>query len=147
MNDNRDAAGRYAAKDIDVELVRQLYTVEGMSSNVIGQQLGVAGMTIRRLLRANGVKLSGHHYDLSHWKGGIASREGYVLVMRKGHPRADRQGYVNRSILVWEEANGQPFPDDCEPHHLNHVTDDDRPENIFPVTHSEHAKERLSCST
>jgi len=143
-NNMRDIDGRYLSKGIDAELVIRLYKNDGLSSNVIGSMLGVTGMTIRRRLHKAGVlrnAQNNHDERHSHWKGGLAMREGYMLVMRKGHPRADRQGYVNRSILAWEEDNGMSFPPGMEPHHKNGIRDDDRPENIEPKTHSKHTKE------
>lgn len=48
--------------------------------------------------------------------------------------------YVLRAIVNWEKANGVPFPEGKEPHHKNEIKTDDRPENIQPVTRSEHIK-------
>ncbi len=77
-----------------------------------------------------------------NWKGGEYRHNGYVYVLRPEHPMASEGGgrYVQRAVLVWEEANGRPFPEGMEPHHKNEVKDDDRPENIEPKTHSAHAK-------
>ena len=76
----------------------------------------------------------------AHWRGGTRIVNGHVLIKMAGHPRAQpHNSYVPRAILVWEEANGQPFPEGKEPHHDNGIPDDDRPENIIPLTHSEHS--------
>ena len=77
----------------------------------------------------------------SKWKGGEhKNSDGYVIIYHPNHPRAHSDGYVKRSILVWEEANQKPFPVGKEPHHDNEIRDDDRPENIIPLTHSEHTR-------
>ena len=67
-------------------------------------------------------------------------REGYAYIMRHDHPLANKEGYVMRAVLVWEEANLMPFPADKKPHHKNEVKTDDRPENIVPLTVSQHMK-------
>jgi len=72
------------------------------------------------------------------WKGGESFDGTYVNIKKPGHPFAGSDGYVRRSILVWEKANGRPFPEGKEPHHLNGIKTDDRPENIQPLTHAEH---------
>lgn len=127
-----------------MELVKRLYLIDGLSSIAIGEKLGTTGMTIRRRLHAGGVVRTAQDNHLqrnSHWNGGsYVDGDGYVQVMRKGHVRADHQGYVNRSILVWEEANGMSFPEDKVPHHKNLIRNDDRPENIEPLTDVDHAE-------
>ena len=74
-----------------------------------------------------------------NWRGGERTNsEGHVLLYRPEHPRAYQNGYVKRAIIVWEEANDQPFPEGKDAHHDSGVPDDDRPENIVPLTHGEH---------
>lgn len=51
---------------------------------------------------------------------------------------ANQRGYVHLAIIEWETAHENQFPEGMEPHHLNGVKTDDRPENILPVTHAEH---------
>jgi hypothetical protein len=70
----------------------------------------------------------------------VKTRDGYVLVRQPGHPRAGGNGYVKRSILVWEEAHGRPVPEGVATHHVNGIRDDDRPENLLVLTPSEHSK-------
>src|SRR4030042_2300631 len=77
----------------------------------------------------------------AHWRGGTRTVKGHVLILKPEHPRVTSQGYVPRAILVWEEYYGAPFPVGKEPHHDNEIPDDDRPENIIPLTHSEHTGE------
>lgn len=72
------------------------------------------------------------------WQGGVHVGHGYVYILRHGHPCADKDGYVMRAIIVWEETNGMPFPKGMEPHHKNLVRNDDRPENIEPLTMAKH---------
>ena len=76
-----------------------------------------------------------------HWKGGARKMSsGRIQVLQPNHPRATKKRYVSRAVLGWEQANNQPFPEGKEPHHINGIRDDDRPENILPITPSEHSK-------
>jgi hypothetical protein len=66
-----------------------------------------------------------------NWHGGkTTNRKGYILRLMRGHPRADKKGYVMEHILVWEEATGISVKKDCCIHHLNGKKDDNRIENL-----------------
>jgi transposase-like protein len=86
-----------------------------------------------RTLRPGG-KLS----ENGSWKGGITKQGGYVLVKIPGHPHSWENGYVKRAILVAEAKIGRPLAPNEITHHINHVKEDDRPENIEVLTSSEH---------
>jgi hypothetical protein len=118
------------------ETLRQLYITDGLSSAEVARRLRTSESTALRLLHQSGVAV--RH---SGWLGGTyLSSDGYVNVLRPGHPMANVKGYVKRSILNWEEANQQPWPIDREPHHKNLDKLDDRADNVVPLTHSEHAR-------
>lgn len=71
----------------------------------------------------------------SNWKGGRTLHHGYVRVRNsdpKGKPR-----YIGEHILVWEAAHG-PVPKNWDVHHLNGVKDDNRLENLFAMSKSQH---------
>ena len=73
------------------------------------------------------------------WKGGKkTSSSGYRLILKPGHHRADRGGYVLEHILVFEEATGISIPDGCCIHHMNGIKDDNRIENLCMMTHGAH---------
>ena len=73
------------------------------------------------------------------WNGGKkTSSSGYRLILKPGHHRADRGGYVLEHILVFEEATGIIVPDGCCIHHLNGIKDDNRIENLCMMTHGAH---------
>lgn len=74
-----------------------------------------------------------------NWKGEQYMSQGYVYVWQLGHHRA-KCGRVLRSVLVLEEKLGRPIKDGYVVHHHNDVRDDDRPENLFELTPSEHAR-------
>lgn len=75
----------------------------------------------------------------SGWRGGKKkTSKGYVQILAKGHPRADRNGYVMEHILVWEEATGSAIPNGFCIHHLNGDKADNRIENLCMMLHSAH---------
>jgi HNH endonuclease len=65
------------------------------------------------------------------WKGGRWTQgQGYVLVLVPDHPSRDRHGYVREHRLVMEQKLGRYLVPGEVVHHLNHVRDDNRPENL-----------------
>lgn len=66
--------------------------------------------------------------------------DGYVFIKALGHPRATKQGFVKRAILILEAKLGCHLLRTEYVHHLNGIRDDDRPENLTIITNSEHAK-------
>ena len=56
----------------------------------------------------------------ANWKGGKRkTAKGYIQVLQKGHPRADKAGYVMEHILVWERETGIPVRPGFAIHHLD----------------------------
>lgn len=65
------------------------------------------------------------------WKGGRhLHQDRYWLVLRPDHPHADRHGYVREHRLVMEQVLGRLLLPGEVVHHRNHVTTDNRPENL-----------------
>lgn len=77
----------------------------------------------------------------AHWKGGQFFRNGYLWLLSPTmeHPRADKDGYIKRAIVVLEEKLGRPIKDGYDSHHKNGIKDDDRPENLEEREHGDHA--------
>ncbi len=77
--------------------------------------------------------------DHFNWRGGRTTKGGgYVLVYQPGHPKAKDGIYVLEHILVWESVHGHFLPDGWVVHHLNGLTDDNRPENLAALPDRKH---------
>lgn len=77
-----------------------------------------------------------------NWNGGVwITNRGYKKLLRHGHPRGGRDGYVLEHILVMEESVGRLLTEQEVIHHINGDKTDNRIENLrlFP-THAEHMK-------
>lgn len=77
-----------------------------------------------------------------HWKGGFyrTTQGGYIKLLKPEHPRADSKGYVFEHIVVWEETHGKPLPKGWQVHHLNGITDDNRPKNLVGLPDKKHRR-------
>lgn len=65
------------------------------------------------------------------WKNGVTSwPDGRVQIYYPGHPRANKSGYVFRSLIVAEKALGRPIPTSVEVHHANLIKSDDSNSNL-----------------
>ena len=79
--------------------------------------------------------------DRNHrWKGGIRTQKnGYIKRMKKGHPRADRDGYVYEHILIMEEKLGRFIPINEDVHHIDGDRGNNDPNNLTNLNHKIHA--------
>ena len=65
------------------------------------------------------------------WKGGVNRiNTGYLKQIAKGHPNADKNGYVLQHRLVMEAVIGRYLKPSERVHHKNGKRDDNRPENL-----------------
>jgi hypothetical protein len=80
--------------------------------------------------------------ETQRWKGGRWLHQGkYWLVLAPEHPNADRHGYVREHRLVMERMLGRLLTRSEVVHHRNHVTTDNRPENLqLFATNAEHKR-------
>jgi len=51
--------------------------------------------------------------------GRIIGKRGYIWVIRKGHPRANRDGYVSEHVLIAESAIGRHLETTHPIHHFD----------------------------
>ena len=75
-----------------------------------------------------------------YWDKESKASQWYVRVNMPDHHRANKQGQVKRAVLVLEEKLGRLLEPFEEPHHINGIITDDRPENLEVTTHPEHAR-------
>jgi hypothetical protein len=73
------------------------------------------------------------------WK--FTRKDGYVAVYYPSHPDATKSGFILEHRLVAEQKEGRRILKTEHVHHVNHVRDDNRPENLEIVSPSEHARE------
>ena len=74
------------------------------------------------------------------WKGGVSySGYGYKLILvGKGQPMANNNGYVPEHRLVKARELGRPLTSEEHVHHVNGDISDNRPENLQVVSRGEH---------
>lgn len=87
--------------------------------------------------------------DSSNWRGGRRkTRAGYILVYAPDHPRASgERSAVFEHIVVMEQALGRSLEQDEIVHHVNHVKDDNRPENLIVKKKGAHIREHFEAGT
>ena len=67
-------------------------------------------------------------------------KDGYVAVYFPDHPKSNKDGYIMEHVLVMECCIGRWIKDDEVVHHINHIRNDNRIENLQLMTFKEHAK-------
>jgi len=78
----------------------------------------------------------------TNYKGGIKYHSaGYVLIIKKDHPRAkSNKGYVYEHIVVIEKLLGRFLNPRERVHHINGKKDDNSVENLKVMDVSDHAR-------
>lgn len=75
------------------------------------------------------------------WLGGeYVTSGGYVFAYNPFHPHCNSRGYIQRGRLILEAKLGRFLLPSEHCHHINHITTDDRPENLKALPASEHLK-------
>jgi len=112
------------------------WVAAGLGPNAIARFIGCSDTLIRQWLRAENLKAKdqrGHSSGPSHpsWKGGRTRPSGYVMLWRPDHPNADKRGRVMEHRLVMEQMLGRFLRPEEIVHHMNHIRDDNRRENLM----------------
>lgn len=89
----------------------------------------------------NGKKNKGKRRRSDYEFGGHEKKrpDGYVKVYVPEHPNCTADGYVMKHILVIERSIGRYLTEIECVHHINHIRNDNRIENLMLMTVSEHA--------
>lgn len=117
---------------------------EGKSLSDIGKILGLSTTTVFRRFRKHNIptdpirRKRGAENHL--YKGGIIFRNGYVMLLKRDHPKSNYGGYVREHILVMEEFIGRYVKEGEIVHHRNSNKVDNRLENLMLISDSEHRK-------
>ena len=73
-----------------------------------------------------------HGEKSSNWKGGrYKSKDGYIRIYKPDHLYANKKGYVLEHRLVLEQHLGIMLDPKWVVHHINHIRDDNRIENLM----------------
>lgn len=134
--------------DLDKSLLCKLYVDERKSMPQIAKNLKCSQKSIQTYLRKYGIptrtiseakkgipllhsgsfKKGKNH---PNWKNGrIKTTQGYIIIIKKEHPNATKQGYVAEHRLVMEKKIGRYLEKWEIVHHINGIKDDNRIENL-----------------
>jgi hypothetical protein len=80
--------------------------------------------------KLNKGRLSGNKHH--QWKGGkYKTGDGYIFIYSPNHPNKTKMGYVLEHRLIMEKHLGRYLTKDEVIHHINHIKDDNRIENLM----------------
>lgn len=77
--------------------------------------------------------------NAGNWKGGRVNQgQGYIWIYMPTHPFATQDGYILEHRLIVEQRIGRYLEKKEHIHHMNHVSWDNRSENLMIVSPAEH---------
>lgn len=148
--------GEWHRKDVDQQAIAAMYTDQQMSMTEIMDQTGYSQELVQRVLRETntprrppGPRL---HKRKKPTKPRVFDPDGYALVHRPDHPRANAGGYVREHILVAEQTLGRPIAANEVVHHEDEDKSNNDPSNLRVFASlGDHIRHhnllRSSCST
>lgn len=116
------------------------YLDESQSVIAIAKEVGVSHTIINRYFKKYGIVALDHKQANARfnsgsrnpkWNGGTRKHEGYVQIYCPSHPFADGCGYVYEHRLVMEQSIGRLLQPEEVVHHINHIKNDNRIENLM----------------
>ena len=144
-----DKIKRIMTINISKEKLYKLYWKEEYSLAEIENKLNIVRSTLIRTFKKLEIKTrttkeasNTKRYKREHiirnternhpnWKGGICQDvDGYMLIKKRNHPRANSRGYVRRSHLVAEKKLGRYLERNEVVHHKNGNIADNRIEIV-----------------
>lgn len=92
----------------------------------------------RRFIQGHNSKLAKLENN-NNWKGGKTYHSrGYILLCKPDHPKASKTGYVYEHRYVYEQYYKCCLLDCVDIHHINGIRNDNRIENLEPMSKSKH---------
>lgn len=137
--------------DINRDTLNDLYIVKRLPIRVIAEMVGHSRWLVSKRLHEYGIPIrtikervmvDGHGI---RWKGGRYKSHGYIYIYAPDHPDAMKQGYILEHRLVMEEKLGRRLLPSEQPHHINGIKDDNRPENLELATVDGHTMLTMYC--
>jgi len=127
--------------------LEKLYWKQGLSFGMIAENLGYTKTGIRDMFKRFAIpsrtlseaQIVGGLAGRTRYRGGYAMLNGYRLVKKKEHPRANGRGYVMEHILVAEQKLGRPLTSNEAVHHLNGIKYDNREDNLVVMPRRKHS--------
>lgn len=134
-------------REKDLPLIKDLYLNKKLSSFQIAEKFNCSPTNIQSYLRRMGCTRNWSEANKMaiaqgrlkfHPKEKIIGSGGYVYIRKPGHPRTTQDGYVLEHIVVWEEHHKKSLPEGWQIHHLNGITNDNRPSNLVALPPAKH---------
>jgi len=127
--------------------LEKLYWEQKLSFQMIATKLGYTKTGIRDMFKRltipsrtlSEAQIVGGLAGRTQYRGGYTMLNGYRLLKKKEHPRANGRGYVMEHILIAEQKLGRPLAPDEVVHHLNGIKYDNREENLFVMPRRKHS--------
>lgn len=126
----------------------ELYFEGQLGSIKLARQFQCSPSTVKYLIKKNGFKLRSFsearkdQFGAKHpnWKGGRSPhRDGYIYILKRNHPNADRWGRIFEHRLIMEKHLGRFLKKEEIVHHVNNIRNDNRIENLMLFSgHSKH---------
>lgn len=107
---------------------------EGLSCPELARRFESSTAAVYKALARHGIAQPSNHFH----RGYIVTHNGYRMLRRPEHPRADSKGYVREHQLVMEEHLGRALEPSEKVHHKNGDKTDQRIENLELTTLAEH---------